>query len=116
MRRGPDMIHTTFTDRAVMAELVAKMLWEIKAVHFYQDKPFTFTSGWASPVYIDCRKIISYPRARTRISDLGVEKINRAIGFETIESIAGGETAGIPFAAWIADRMNLTWDPAITMR
>ncbi len=36
-----------------------QMLLEIKAVHFYSDKPFVFTSGWASPVYIDCRKIIS---------------------------------------------------------
>ncbi|MBS7811913.1 orotate phosphoribosyltransferase [Roseococcus pinisoli] len=85
----------------------ARILLEIKAVNFRPDEPYTLTSGWKSPVYIDCRKIISYPRARTRISDLGVEKINRAVGFETIESIAGGETAGIPFASWIADRMNL---------
>ena len=34
-----------------------------------------------------------------------MEKINRHVGYETIEAVAGGETAGIPFAAWIADRM-----------
>jgi orotate phosphoribosyltransferase len=45
------------------------------------------------------------PRARAKICELGVEKIGRHIGFESIEAIAGGETAGIPFAAWIADRM-----------
>jgi orotate phosphoribosyltransferase len=56
-------------------------------------------------VYIDCRRIIYFPRARAKICELGVEKIGRHIGFETIEAIAGGETAGIPFAAWIADRM-----------
>ena len=56
-------------DRAVIAREAAKMLLEIKAVHFYQDKPFTFTSGWASPVYIDCRKIISYPRLRSTLND-----------------------------------------------
>ena len=42
----------TPTDRAVIAREAAKMLLEIKAVHFYSDKPFFFTSGWASPVYI----------------------------------------------------------------
>jgi orotate phosphoribosyltransferase len=98
--------HTTDWDRDA-ALTTARILLEIKAVNFRPDEPYTLTSGWKSPVYIDCRKIISYPRARTRICDLGVEKINRAVGFETIESVAGGETAGIPFAAWIADRMNL---------
>ena len=64
-----------------------------------------FTSGWKSPVYIDCRRIIYFPRARAKICDLAVEKIDRHVGYETIEAVAGGETAGIPFAAWIADRM-----------
>ena len=98
--------HASNWDRDA-ALTTARILLEIRAVNFRPEEPYTLTSGWKSPVYIDCRKIISYPRARTRICDLGVEKINRAIGFETIESIAGGETAGIPFAAWIADRMNL---------
>jgi orotate phosphoribosyltransferase len=84
----------------------ARILLEIKAVNFRPEEPFTYTSGWKSPVYIDCRKIISFPRARTRICDLAVEKINRHIGFETIEAVTGGETAGIPYAAWIADRMG----------
>jgi orotate phosphoribosyltransferase len=84
----------------------ARILLEIKAVNFRPEEPYTFTSGWKSPVYIDCRKIIYFPRARTRICDLAVEKINRHIGYETIEAVAGGETAGIPYAAWIADRMG----------
>ncbi len=83
----------------------ARILLEIKAINFRPDEPYTFTSGWKSPVYIDCRRIIYFPRARSRICDMAVEKINRHIGFETIEAVAGGETAGIPFAAWIADRM-----------
>ena len=98
--------HASEFDRDA-ALTTARILLEIKAVNFRPDEPYTLTSGWKSPVYIDCRKIISYPRARTRICDLGVEKINRSIGFETIESIAGGETAGIPFAAWMADRLQL---------
>ncbi len=44
------MIQTSFTDKAVMAELVAKMLWEIKAVHFRADEPYKLASGMASPV------------------------------------------------------------------
>ena len=83
----------------------ARILLEIKAVNFRPEAPYTFTSGWKSPVYIDCRKIIYFPRARNRICDLAVEKIGRHIGYESIDAVAGGETAGIPFAAWIADRM-----------
>lgn len=83
----------------------ARILLEIKAINFRPEEPYTFTSGWKSPVYIDCRRIIYFPRARAKICDLAVEKIDRHVGFETIETVAGGETAGIPFAAWIADRM-----------
>jgi orotate phosphoribosyltransferase len=83
----------------------ARILLEIDAIKFRPEEPFTFTSGWKSPVYIDCRRIIYFPRARSKICDLAVEKINRHVGYETIEAVAGGETAGIPFAAWIADRM-----------
>jgi orotate phosphoribosyltransferase len=42
-----------FTDKALIAEITAKMLLEVKAVLFSDAKPFIFTSGWASPVYID---------------------------------------------------------------
>ncbi len=85
----------------------ARILLEIEAVHLRPDQPFTLTSGRSSPVYIDCRKSISFPRARTRIIALAVETIGREIGFESLDAIAGGETAGIPFAAWIADRLGL---------
>ncbi len=97
----------TLIDKAIIAHEAAKMLLEIKAVHFYSNKPFFFTSGWASPVYIDCRKIISYPRLRSALIDFATETIVRDIGYESIDSIAGGETAGIPFAAWISDRLML---------
>jgi orotate phosphoribosyltransferase len=83
------------------------MLLEIDAVHFSADKPFTFTSGIASPVYIDCRKIISYPRIREMITNFSVSVILSEVGFEQFDAIAGGETAGIPFAAWIAAEMGL---------
>ena len=90
-----------------VATLTAKLLIDIKAVHFNGEKPFIFTSGWASPVYIDCRRIISFPRARAAVTDFGVEILQREAGFEAFDSVAGGETAGIPFAAWISDRLGL---------
>jgi len=89
------------------AEITARILLETKAVLFSPEQPFTFTSGRKSPVYIDCRKLISFPRARARLMDLGTDLIYRHAGFEAFDAIAGGETAGIPFAAWIAERMAL---------
>ena len=97
----------SFADRSFIAETTAKALLEIEAVLFNADKPFIFTSGWASPVYIDCRKLISYPRLRRTLVDFSCSIILREIGFESIETIVGGETAGIPFAAWIADALML---------
>ena len=94
-------------DKAFIAETTAKMLLEVKAVLFFEDKPFIFTSGWASPVYIDCRKLIFYPRVREQLVDFAESTLVRDVGFEQFDVIAGGETAGIPYAAWIAQRFGL---------
>ena len=101
------MIQTTFPERGVMAELMARMLWEIGAVHFSAEKPYKFASGMMSPVYIDCRKLLSYPRVRSAIMDFAAATILRNAGFEKFDCIAGGETAGIPFAALLAERLSL---------
>ena len=98
------------TDQAfdqAAAEITAGILLETQSVHFSPDQPFTFTSGRKSPVYIDCRRLISFPRARAKLMDLGAEMIARRIGYESLEAVAGGETAGIPFAAWISERLSL---------
>ncbi|MGI9419747.1 MAG: orotate phosphoribosyltransferase [Geminicoccaceae bacterium] len=96
-----------FPEPDLMAELTAKMLLEIAAVHFRADEPYKLTSGLASPVYIDCRKLISYPRIRATLMDFAVATLARNAGFERFDGVAGGETAGIPFAAWIAERLGL---------
>ena len=101
------MLPTAFPDKALVAEMTSRMLIEVDAVRFRADEPFRFTSGWASPVYIDCRRLISFPRVRQTLMDFAASLIVREIGFETIDTIAGGETAGIPFAAWLADRLML---------
>jgi orotate phosphoribosyltransferase len=94
-------------DKAAIAQQTARMMLEIKAIHFNAEAPFKFTSGWASPVYVDCRKIISYPRLRSALMDFAAATIVRDVGYESIDIVAGGETAGIPFAAWIADKLGL---------
>ncbi|MCT8991243.1 orotate phosphoribosyltransferase [Chelativorans sp. SCAU2101] len=101
------MFANTFPDKSLIAETVARMLLEIEAVHIRADEPFTFTSGLASPVYIDCRKLISYPRIRSAVIDFAASVVLREAGFEQFDVVAGGETAGIPFAAWLADRLGL---------
>ncbi|MBF0305862.1 MAG: orotate phosphoribosyltransferase [Alphaproteobacteria bacterium] len=85
----------------------ARILLEIGAVNFRPEEPYILTSGWASPVYIDVRKVISYPRARRRICEMAAATITRQVGFESIDAVAGGETAGIPYAAWISDLLGL---------
>ena len=102
------MLPTTFPDRAEIARLTARMLLEIKAVHFNAETPFTLASGLPSPTYIDCRKLISHPRIRATLMDFLVCTVMRDAGFEAFDNSAGGETAGIPFAALVAERMGLT--------
>ena len=101
------MIPTSFPDRNEIARLTANMLLEIEAVHFNSDEPFTFASGLQAPTYIDCRKLISFPRIRSTLMDFLTVTVMRDAGFEAFDNVAGGETAGIPFAALVAERMAL---------
>jgi len=94
-------------DKKSIAMQTARMMLEIKAIHFNAEQPFIFTSGWASPLYVDCRKLISYPRLRSALMDFAANTILTEIGYESIDVITGGETAGIPFAAWISDKLSL---------
>ncbi len=98
---------TTYLDKTTIAELTARMYLDTGAVRFMEDKPFIFTSGWASPVYNDSRWLISFPDVRSTLMDFSVAAIDRDIGRDKIDAVAGGETAGIPFAAWTADRLRL---------
>ncbi|UWR27715.1 orotate phosphoribosyltransferase [Sulfitobacter sp. S223] len=101
------MIPTTYPDPSEIARLTARMLLEIGAVNFNTDTPYTLASGLPSPSYIDCRKLISYPRIRSTLMDFLTITVMRNAGFEAFDNIAGGETAGIPFAALVAERMAL---------
>ncbi|ACB95667.1 orotate phosphoribosyltransferase [Beijerinckia indica] len=100
------MTEPSFESQSIARE-TAKMLLEVKAILFNAETPFIFASGWASPVYTDMRKLISYPRLRRKIIDFAATTIEQEIGYESLDVIAGGETAGIPYAAWLADRLML---------
>jgi len=101
------MFANSFPEKSFIAKQAASMLLEIEAVHLRPDEPFTLTSGAKSPVYIDCRKLISFPRIRSALMDFGCATVMRDAGFEAFDAVAGGETAGIPFAAWVAERLGL---------
>jgi len=94
-------------DSTPAGRTVADILLDIKAVNFRPDEPYTLAAGWASPVYIDCRKLISYYDARRTVTTLARDLVLQNIGRSCLDTIAGGETAGIPYAAWIADALEL---------
>lgn len=101
------MIPSSFPTPQDIARLSAGMLLEIGAVHFNAKEPFTLASGLPAPTYVDCRKLISYPRIRSALMDFMTVTVMRNAGFEAFDVIAGGETAGIPFSAFVAERMAL---------
>lgn len=85
-----------------IAAHAAKILLETQAVMVNIEDPFTYTSGKRGPVYVDCRRLISFPEARTALMDFGAQILKDL----DVDYVAGGETAGIPYAAFIAERLN----------
>lgn len=101
------MIPSSFPSAEEMARVAAGMLIDIQAVLFNADEPFVFASGQKSPVYVDCRRIISFPRVRSVLMDFLTCKVMRDAGAEAFDNVAGGETAGIPFGSLVAERLGL---------
>ncbi len=86
----------------------AGLLLAAGAIAFSRGHPFILAAGWASPVYVDCRRLIGEPRLRRAMTDLAVAKLRRDFGAAPpFDAIAGAETAGIPWACWLADRLEL---------
>lgn len=84
---------------------IAKILLNIKAVTLNFQIPYRYSSGLLSPIYCDNRLIISYPEKRKIVINALLHLIKENnLQFDVI---AGAETAGIPYAAWIADRLNV---------
>ena len=86
----------------------AEILIDIKAIKFNTQNPYKLTSGKISPVYCDCRKIISFPRERKLLIQFAIELLKSQSFFCEIDVLAGGETAGIPFASFLASDLDLS--------
>ncbi len=89
-----------------VAKKAAKILLDTKSVLFNSREPFVFTSGRISPVYTDCRRLISFPEERSILMDMGAAILKEKVGPNDMDYLAGGETAGIPYAAFLSDRLN----------
>ena len=94
-------------NKSERSRVAAKILIEIGAINFRLEAPFKLSSGFLSPSYIDCRKIIAYPSAFKAITDMMIDTIKSEMVQETPDYLIGGETAGIPFAAVVAEKMGL---------
>jgi len=88
-------------------EEIARVLIETGSVLVRPEEPFRLVSGRLSPVYVDCRRLISFPEARRVTTDALAEVVRHEIGLDAIDVIAGGETAGIPFASFLALELDL---------
>ena len=86
---------------------VARSLLAADCVQVRTDEPFRLPSGWASPVYMNCRKLISFPEIRKKIVHQALALLDEQQCLEGISSIAGAEASGIALAAWIADALDL---------
>jgi orotate phosphoribosyltransferase len=87
------------------ASTVAHMLLKIQAIKLNTEKPFTWSSGWKSPIYCDNRLSLSFPDVRKSIKEGLIAAIKE--NFFTAESIAGVATAGIPQGALVAEELGL---------
>ena len=85
---------------------IAEMLLKTESIQVYKERPFVFVSGRISPVYIDCRKLLSFPDVREAIVEQLAKKVERDIGLDAIDVVAGGETAGIPYAAFVSQKIR----------
>lgn len=86
---------------------IAQILVEHEAVNFRTDPFFRFTSGVESPIYVDNRQLLGYVEGREQILRSFGKLIQSLSSDAPFEAVAGTATAGIPWAAWIADRLKL---------
>src|SRR3989338_5968543 len=85
---------------------IAEMLLKTESIQVYKERPFVFVSGSISPVYIDCRKLLSFPDVRDAIIEQMAQAVEKEIGLDAVDVVAGGGTAGIPYAAFVSHKIH----------
>ena len=85
----------------------ANILLKKKCIEFSFKRKFQLTSGRKSIVYCDCRKIISYTNERDKLINFALKKIKLDKTLNSLTNIAGGESAGIPYASLLAQKLKL---------
>ena len=96
-------IRVSNMDKEKIACDAAKILLDTKSVLINTKDPFTYTSGKVGPTYCDIRRLISFPKERRILIDFAAEILKPL----DIDYVAGGETAGIPYAAFLSEKLNL---------
>ena len=86
---------------------IAKLLLSIGAMTFRFDPPYVYTTGLKSPVYLDNRLVMSYPKVRKQVIDAYIDVIKSQIGIENVDCISATATAAIPQGAWVSGKLNL---------
>ncbi len=94
-------------DSTSTGQRVAALLLESGCVSMRGEEPFRLPSGWASPVYMDCRRIIAFPEVRSKIVQACTETLRGSGIASGIDGIVAGEASGIALGAWIAEQLNL---------
>ncbi|MDO8750969.1 MAG: orotate phosphoribosyltransferase [Dehalococcoidia bacterium] len=101
MTSSKQMQQNTNTAREVAGILLAQGAVSINAA-----QPFVYASGATGPIYCDLRLLMAYPKLRERITELLVARIRESCRMEALDVVAGVATAGIPWAAWVADKLT----------
>ncbi|GAB3715147.1 orotate phosphoribosyltransferase [Spirosoma flavus] len=94
-------------DSLTVQQTVARYLLDVKAVRLRPNEPFTWSSGWKSPIYCDNRVTLAYPEVRSFIKNALADAIRQH--FPDVQVIAGVATAGIPQGALVADTLGLPY-------
>lgn len=101
MKSSRSVRQNTDVAREVAGILLAQGAVSINVAH-----PFVYASGIISPIYCDLRLLMASPQQRSRIVELLVDCIQKTVASESLDVVAGVATAGIPWAAWVADQLN----------
>lgn len=88
------------------AQETAKILLETEAIQFSFEKPLVLASGRCSPVYVNCRKLLGFVAQRRKIIQMWQEMLLEKFPDLPFDCVAGGETAGIPYSAFLAEALE----------